>query len=154
MSYLYSAFRFLIVYKEQKIYSVSSVNLDIGPHTASVTSKITENSLVTDICQEQIFGIFAGDKHLCGSVVEHPLWDREVVGSNPGCAIPKALKMVPVATLLGAQHYKASTGFSSPNKYRTTNIATLTNINKYEKSPIIINVCIHQRTVWKTGNYA
>ena len=57
-----------------------------------------------------------------GSVVEHPLRDREVVGSNPGRAIPKALKMVPVATLLGAQHYKASTGFSSPNK----NIAQLT----------------------------
>ena len=51
-----------------------------------------------------------------GSVVEHLLRDQEVVGSNPGCAIPKALKMVPVATLLGAQHYKASTGFSSPNK--------------------------------------
>ena len=51
-----------------------------------------------------------------GSVVEHPLRDREVVGSNPGRAIPKALKMVPVATLLGVQHYKASTGFSSPNK--------------------------------------
>ena len=51
-----------------------------------------------------------------GSVVEHPLRDREVVGSIPGRAIPKALKMVPVATLLGAQHYKASTGFSSPNK--------------------------------------
>ena len=48
------------------------------------------------------------------------------MGSNPGCAIPKALKMVPVATLLGAQHYKASTGFYSPNKYCTTNIATLT----------------------------
>ena len=42
------------------------------------------------------------------------------MGSNPGRAIPKALKMVPVATLLGAQHYKASTGFSSPNKYCTT----------------------------------
>ena len=51
-----------------------------------------------------------------GSVVEHPLRDREVVGSNPGRAIPRALKMVPVAILLGAQHYKASTGFSSPNK--------------------------------------
>ena len=51
-----------------------------------------------------------------GSVVEHPLRDREVVGSIPGRAIPKALKMVPVDALLGAQHYKASTGFSSPNK--------------------------------------
>ena len=27
-----------------------------------------------------------------GSVVEHPHRDREVVGSNPGIAIPKALK--------------------------------------------------------------
>ena len=66
-------------------------------------------------------------------MAEHPLRDREVVGSNPGRAIPKALKMVPVATLLGAQHYKASTGFSS-NKYRTTNIATLTNIKNLKKS--------------------
>ena len=45
-----------------------------------------------------------------GSVVERPLRERVVVGSNPDRAIPKALKMVPVATLLGAQHYKASTG--------------------------------------------
>ena len=87
-------------------------------------------------------------------MAEHPLRDREVVGSNPDRAIPKALKMVPVATLLGAQHYKASTGFSSPYKYRTTNIATLTKHKKVRKSPIIINVCIHGRTVWKTGNYA
>ena len=53
-------------------------------------------------------------------MVEHPLRGREVVGSNPGRAIPKTLKMVPVATLLGAQYFKANTGFSSPN-----NIATL-----------------------------
>ena len=66
----------------------------------------------------------------CGSVVEHPLRDREVVGSNPGRAIPKALKMVPVTTLLGAQHYKASTGFSSPNKHHATIIATLTKVRK------------------------
>ena len=45
-------------------------------------------------------------------VVERPLREREVAGSKPGPAIPKALKMVPVVTLLGAQHYKASTGFS------------------------------------------
>ena len=67
-------------------------------------------------------------------MAEHPLRDREVVGSNPGHAIPKALKMVPVATLLGAQHYKASAGFSSPNKYCTTNIATLTNIKKSDNN--------------------
>ena len=30
------------------------------------------------------------------------------MSSNPLRAIPKALKMVPVATLLGAQFYKAS----------------------------------------------
>ena len=67
-------------------------------------------------------------------MVEHSLRDREVVGSIPGRAIPKALKMVPVATLLGAQHYKANTGFSFSNKkYRTTNLATLAKINKSEK---------------------
>ena len=45
-------------------------------------------------------------------VVERPLREREVAGSKPGHAIPKALKMVPVAALLGAQHYKTSTRFS------------------------------------------
>ena len=30
-------------------------------------------------------------------------------GSNPGCIIPKTLKMVPVAILLGAQHLKKIT---------------------------------------------
>ena len=78
------------------------------------------------LCQKQLDTI---DERVntgpAGSVVEHPLRDREVVGSNPGRAIPKALKMVPVATLLGAQHYKASTGFSSPNTFPTTNFATL-----------------------------
>ena len=103
MSYLhvYSAFRFLIVYKEQKIYSVFSVNLDIGPHTTSVTCKISENT---------------GGR-----------------GFESRPHHTKGVKMVPVATLLGALHYKASTGFSSPSKYRTTNIATLTEIKKSEK---------------------
>ena len=85
-------------------------------------------------------------------MVEHPLRQREVMGSNRGRAIPKALKMVSAATLLGAQHYKASTGFSSPNKYRTTNIAKLT--KKVRKNLIIINVCINRRTVWKIGSHA
>ena len=40
--------------------------------------------------------------------------------------------------------------FSLLTKY----LATLAKINKSEKSPIIINVCIHRRTVWKTGSYA
>ena len=79
-------------------------------------------------------------------MVEHPLWERKVVGSNPGHAIPKVLKMVPVA-MLGAQHYKASTG-SSSNKYRTTNIATLTkrSIQKECKKKSLIqcnNQCLY-----------
>ena len=87
-------------------------------------------------------------------MVEHPLREREVVGSNPGRAIPKALKMVPVATLRCAQHYKASTGFSSPiNKYPTINIEKLTK-SLIRKCPKIINVCIHRRTVWKIGSHA
>ena len=57
------------------MYSVFSVNLDVGPHTASVTCKITENSLSV-----ANFGIFAGDRRPCGSVAEHPLRDREVPG--------------------------------------------------------------------------
>ena len=57
-------------------------------------------------------------------VVERPFRDREVVGSKPGRTIPKAIKMVPVATLLDAYHYKASTGFSSLAK-----IALLTSHN-------------------------
>ena len=81
-------------------------------------------------------------------MVEHPLRPRRT----------KGVKMVPVATFLGAQYYKASTGFSSPNKYRTTNIETLTK-NKspkitHKESAIIINVCNHRGTVWKTGNHA
>ena len=31
-------------------------------------------------------------------MIERPLREREVVGSNPGRAIPKALKIVPVST--------------------------------------------------------
>ena len=69
----------------------------------------------------------------CGSVVEHPLRDREIMGSNPGRAMPKAFRMVPVATLLDAQHYKASTGFSSPNNYCTSNFASLTKIKSPKK---------------------
>ena len=63
------------------------------------------------------------------------------MGSNPGRAIPKALKMVPEAALLGAQYYKASTGFSSPNKYCTTNIATLT--KKFKKIKSDNNQCLY-----------
>ena len=41
---------------------------------------------------------------LPGYLVERPLRERD------GRTIPKALTMVPVATLHGAHHYKASTG--------------------------------------------
>ena len=75
-------------------------------------------------------------------------------GFEPRPRHTKGVKMVPVATLLGAQHYKASTGSLLLTKYGTTNLATPAKINKSEKSPIIINVCIHRRTVWKTGSYA
>ena len=72
------------------------------------------------------------------------------VGSIPGRVISKdVIKMVPVATLLGAQHYKASTGFSS-----LTNHASLTSHNYQKKSLIIINVYIDRRTEWKTGIHA
>ena len=37
-------------------------------------------------------------------MVEHPLCDWEVAGSIPGRVIPKTLKMVLAALLLGAQH--------------------------------------------------
>ena len=84
-------------------------------------------------------------------MVENPLREWEVVGSNPGRAIPKALKMVPVATLLGAQHYKASTGFSSSNVYRTTNIATLT--KKSEKKKSDNNQCLYSPGDRMENNY-
>ena len=61
-------------------------------------------------------------------VIECLLREHVVTGSKPCCAIPKALKMILVATILGAQHYKASTGFSS-----LTNIAQLTSHNNNKK---------------------
>ena len=78
------------------------------------------------------------------SMLELPLRDREAVGSNPGRAIPKALKIVPMATLLGARYYKASTGFSSPHKYRTANNATLTKNNRSLKKSDN-NQCLYSR---------
>ena len=50
------------------------------------------------------------------------------MGSILGCVIPKTLRMVPVATLLDAQHYKASTGFSC-----LKNISSLTYVTKNQK---------------------
>ena len=43
------------------------------------------------------------DRH-SGSVVERPFYDREFAGSIPCQVIPKTLKMVLAALLLGAQH--------------------------------------------------
>ena len=59
---------------------------------------------------------------LIAQLVGGPLQEREVTGSIHCHAIPKALKLVQVAelkrvpvamTLLGAQHYEASTDISS-----------------------------------------
>ena len=49
---------------------------------------------------------------LIAQVVVRPLREREAVGSivDTWPHHTKGIKMVPVATLLGAQHYKASTG--------------------------------------------
>ena len=76
-------------------------------------------------------------------MVEHPLRDLEVVVSNPGLAIPKALKW-----------YQWLPCLVLSNKYFTTNFATLTKKKSPKKSPIIINVFIHKRTVWKIGSLA
>ena len=40
------------------------------------------------------------------------LQEHKVMGSISGCVIPKTLKMVPEATLIGTQYNKASTGAS------------------------------------------
>ena len=81
-----------------------------GPQWSAVCScrvDITPNSINALLSVHQTAPV--------AQVVVHPLWYREVVGSIPGRAMPNALKMLPVTTLVGAKHYKASTGFSSPN---------------------------------------
>ena len=55
-----------------------------------------------------------------GSGVEHPLREREVVGSNPGRAIPKALKWHKWLPCLVLSIKMEITGFSSPNKQCNT----------------------------------
>ena len=59
-------------------------------------------------------------------------YTKSASGSG-GCGFksrPHHTKKVLVASLLSAQHYKASTGFSSLNTYRTTNFATLEKIEQ------------------------
>ena len=54
---------------------------------------------------------FRLEPHKSGTVaqvVQHPLWDREVMNLIPGCAIPQVLKIVAAATLLGAQRNRTS----------------------------------------------
>ena len=82
--------------------------------------------------RRQVFSRRSSKPVPIAQMVERPLREREVVGSNPGRAIPKALKMVPVATLLGAQHYKASTGppLTHSITTNTTNIAQNLTKNK------------------------
>ena len=45
-----------------------------------------------------------------GSVVERPLREWEVAGFESRPRHNNGVNMVPVITMLGAQHYKASTG--------------------------------------------
>ena len=68
----------------------------------------------------------------------HPLRDREVVDSNPGCAIPKALKWyqwLPCLVLNSIRQALTS--------LLLTNITQLT-LQHLQKVPMIINVCIHR----------
>ena len=71
-----------------------------------------------------------------------------------GRAIPKALKWyqwVPCWVLSIVRQVLASLLLTNITKL------TLQHLQKWKspkKSPIIINVCIHRRTVWKTGNHA
>ena len=76
-----------------------------------------------------------------GSVVKHLLRDQEVVGWNPSHAIPKAFK-------------NGNSGHQALASLLPKNIALLTLQNLQKKSQIIINVCIHWRTVWKVGSHA
>ena len=107
-----------------KLFSKNQILTSIkGRNSLANMRKTTIYNTKVDLVDDNVFTKFGLNRSIrfkdtcpAGSVVEHPLRDREVVCSNPGRAIPKALKMVPVATLPGAQHYKASTGFSSPNK--------------------------------------
>ena len=56
------------------------------------------------------------------------------MGSKPCDTIQKALKMAPVATLLGAQHYKASTG---PNSMSIKGSNCVANLQKTFYNPIV-----------------
>ena len=60
-------------------------------------------------------------------MVERPLREREVVGSIPGRAIPKVLKMIPVATLLSIIRQAMALLSLTTN---TTNIAQKLKKNK------------------------
>ena len=66
-------------------------------------------------------------------------------GAGGGGGERHKVKIVPVATLLGSQHSKASTGFSSPkNICNITYITCVAKIGKKvcqnKKGPIILNV--------------
>ena len=50
------------------------------------------------------------DTGTVAQLVEHRLCDQEVAGSVFGQVVPKTLKMVLAALLLGAQHYKVDQG--------------------------------------------
>ena len=79
--------------------------------------------------------------------LEHLLKEREVVGSDSGCAIPKALickQLLPFLVLSIMRQVLVSLLLATA--------AQLT--SQHTKGPIIINVCIHRRTVWMLGSHA
>ena len=85
-----------------------------------------------------------GVKNVASAIISHELnrHDSSSGRASASCAVGQdgcridtwprhtkdVIKMVPVATLLGAQHYKASTGFSS-----LTNHASLASHNEQKK---------------------
>ena len=67
-------------------------------------------------------------------MVERPLREREVVGSIPGRAIPKALKMVPVPTCLALSIIRQALALLSLTT-NTTNIARKLTNTKNKTNP-------------------
>ena len=72
-------------------------------------------------------------------MVEHPLRERELVGSSPGRAIPEELKMVPVATLLSAHELIVYEGIRRPSVRPSSVLSTFSNdISSEAVRPILL----------------
>ena len=68
----------------------------------------------------------------------------------------KGIKNGTSGCLACAQLYKASTGISSPNKYRITNILqNLQKMSKKKTKKTVNNQCVYSSgAVWKIGSHA